>query len=507
MATLFKRGGKGNWIMQWFDAEGKRTTKSSGTRDHAAAGRIAAKYEADAALRREGVIDSRLDRIAVQAAKPISTHLDDFGAAMRTKSGSDHISDTRRMIERLCEHAGWSVLKEIDADGCNYYAEYLFSLGRAARTVNAQLTAIRTFVTWAVRTGRLAFDPLATVSKPSASADRRLVRRFLSPEEFQWLDTVTRRAGESYGMTGNARALLYSVAIQTGLRAGELRELTRGKFHLSGKQAFILAAAKTTKNKKQARQYVTAELADELRQFVARKVGGAGVFAMPSEHDVASMLRVDMEAARAEWLATFKHPQQRIEAGASDFLQPDDSEGERLDFHALRHTCASWLIHAGADVKTVQSVMRHSDIRLTMDIYGHLFPGKEADAIGLLGSVFASPQPLKATGTAESVSGALQNAQHSERQRVRNGATSCDENTKRSSDCCALSTQVNTGPNAVSPMKNQGEKKEASPGFEPGNSGFAIRRLSHLATTPSILTGCSHHCRHVSNVSGKPRQG
>ncbi len=40
---------------------------------------------------------------------------------------------------------------------------------------------------------------------------------------------------------------------------------------------------------------------------------------------------------------------------ASDFLKPIDAQGEHLDFHSLRHTTASWLIAAGADVKTVQN--------------------------------------------------------------------------------------------------------------------------------------------------------
>lgn len=58
-------------------------------------------------------------------------------------------------------------------------------------------------------------------------------------------------------------------------------------------------------------------------------------------------------------------------------------EGEVLDFHALRHTCGAWLAMAGAHPKSVQSVMRHSTIVLTMDTYGHLFPGQEADTVAL----------------------------------------------------------------------------------------------------------------------------
>ncbi len=113
------------------------------------------------------------------------------------------------------------------------------------------------------------------------------------------------------------------------------------------------------------------------------------------------LFREDLAKARAAWLETFRDPQSKIDADASDFLRVDDSEGEVLDFHALRHTAASWLIQSGADVKTVQTIMRHSDIKLTLDRYGHLFPGSEADAVKRLESVFCRPIASAATGTDE----------------------------------------------------------------------------------------------------------
>ncbi len=42
---------------------------------------------------------------------------------------------------------------------------------------------------------------------------------------------------------------------------------------------------------------------------------------------------------------------------------------------------------AGVHPKVVQTVMRHSTITVTMDIYGHLFPGQEADAVDQLRDV------------------------------------------------------------------------------------------------------------------------
>ena len=55
---------------------------------------------------------------------------------------------------------------------------------------------------------------------------------------------------------------------------------------------------------------------------------------------------------------------------------------------------------AGNHPKTVQTIMRHSAITLTMDTYGHLFPGQEADAVAKMPGMFGSdPEALAATGT------------------------------------------------------------------------------------------------------------
>ncbi len=396
MASIYKRNGIGKYRIDWFDHTGKRRTKSSGTTCKATATRIAAKLEAEAALKRERVIDPTLADLDTIALMPLKVHLDDYGSAMASKSKQGHIDDTRIAIEKM----GFKTLREITADKVNSYASDLRKAGRSARTVASHLQSIKGFTRWAVTNGKLARDPLITVSKPSVEDDRRLVRRFLSHDEWKWLDSITRQSGERGGMRGIERALLYATAIQTGLRSGEMRSLTRGKLNLTDATPFVIAKPGGTKNKKLARQYIQPELATELKQLVGKKLAGANVFAMPKEHDVADMLRADIEAARAEWLSTFSDPQERIERDASDFLRAIDSEGERLDFHSLRHTCASWLIRSGADVKTVQTIMRHSDIRLTVDRYGHLFPGSEAAAIARIRGAFTQPIEQRKTGTA-----------------------------------------------------------------------------------------------------------
>lgn len=51
-----------------------------------------------------------------------------------------------------------------------------------------------------------------------------------------------------------------------------------------------------------------------------------------------------------------------------------------LTFHSLRHTFASWLALNGEDLKTIQELMRHKTITMTMK-YAHLIPDKKREAV------------------------------------------------------------------------------------------------------------------------------
>jgi integrase len=62
-----------------------------------------------------------------------------------------------------------------------------------------------------------------------------------------------------------------------------------------------------------------------------------------------------------------------------DYLRPaavkvgvlKEGEKVRFGFHNLRHSLASFLVRNGTDVKTVQKMLRHSDVSTTLGIYAH----------------------------------------------------------------------------------------------------------------------------------------
>src|SRR5206468_5707318 len=46
----------------------------------------------------------------------------------------------------------------------------------------------------------------------------------------------------------------------------------------------------------------------------------------------------------------------------------------RFGFHNLRHSLASFLVRTKTDPKTVQALLRHSDVKTTLQLYAHSVP-------------------------------------------------------------------------------------------------------------------------------------
>jgi integrase len=59
---------------------------------------------------------------------------------------------------------------------------------------------------------------------------------------------------------------------------------------------------------------------------------------------------------------------------------------EPIGLHECRHTFASLMIAAGVNAKALSTFLGHASVTITLDRYGHLFPGSEKEAAGLLDS-------------------------------------------------------------------------------------------------------------------------
>jgi integrase len=52
----------------------------------------------------------------------------------------------------------------------------------------------------------------------------------------------------------------------------------------------------------------------------------------------------------------------------------------RIRLHDLRHTHATHLLAAGTNVRVTSERLGHASVAFTLDVYGHVLPGQQADA-------------------------------------------------------------------------------------------------------------------------------
>ena len=67
-----------------------------------------------------------------------------------------------------------------------------------------------------------------------------------------------------------------------------------------------------------------------------------------------------------------------------------DDDPRRFGFHNLRHSLASFLVRIRTDPKTVQTLLRHSDVKLTLQCYTHSVSEDRMAAAGaMLTAIFS----------------------------------------------------------------------------------------------------------------------
>jgi integrase len=363
------RGRSGKYTCYFVGDDGKRHSRA-GTTDRAESLKLATHLEAEATRIRTGELDDGERKRREASLAPVADHLADYREELEAKGDtSKHVSRTVRALTRLLDLAKVASVADLAPDrirgSLGRLADARTSKPASARTRNFHLQALKAFATWLHHCGRIEEFPrgLAAIKPGNEREDRRKVRRALTRDELARLLVAAEQGdpieagrgprkatlaakGPPRMITGPERAALYRLAAGTGFRADELRTLTPERFHLEGEQPTITVLACYSKNGKEAVQPITRGLAARLRPFLEGKAPGSPVLHVPVR--TAQMLRADLKAAG---------------------IDPFDSAGREVDFHALRSSYITHLILDGVNPKVVQMLARHSTITLTLDRY------------------------------------------------------------------------------------------------------------------------------------------
>lgn len=194
--------------------------------------------------------------------------------------------------------------------------------------------------------------PWRPLSKYNAETDRRHVRRELTPGTSAFLlPFVETHTTAAHNMPGTDRAMLYRLALGTGLRAGGLRSLTPASFDLDSDPPTVTVAAAYSKRRRTDVQPMRRDMAERLRPWLASRPADARLFGrLPGQHGP--------DAPQGPWRRPGKRgwPMKRCRLrnatrGRSDFLLYKNAAGEVADFHATRHTFISGIVASGASIK------------------------------------------------------------------------------------------------------------------------------------------------------------
>lgn len=319
-------------------------------------------------------------------AKTLSEHLDDWHAALIGKGNTERHADlVTGRARKIIDGCGFAYYADIDPGKVATYLDGLRQdtddkRGIGAQTFNFYVAAVKGFCRFMVRNRRATENPLVGLDPLNVRTDRRHDRRALSLGELRALLDTTAKGPEQFGMTGPERATMYRLAVETGLRANEIRSLTRAGFVLDGTAPTVTVNAAYSKHRREDVLPLRPELAEELRGLVAGLAPAAQVFRLPPDrHDASSMFKADIEQANVA----------RV-----------DDAGRFADFHSLRHTFITNLANGGVHPKVAQSLARHSTITLTMDRYSHVVRGDQSAALNVLPDVSGPAcERARATGT------------------------------------------------------------------------------------------------------------
>jgi len=303
-----------------------------------------------------------LPRSTKEADKPLLDYLPDFQQAVYQESKSDKKKKTTTTdvsartftarVRKLIKACGFETWRDVSSEKVNDYIEARPD-GMSQQTAHFYVQSFRRFAKWMLEQGRA--DKMLKINSVSVPTNPG---RLFELDEFERLLEAARTGPERYGLSGSQRYLLYLLAVETGLRRGELRSLTVASIDFKNSCVFVKGA--DTKNKDEVTQHFTPETGSLLKEYVKGKMPNVQLFKI---HDRSSkMIAEDCEAAGVE---------------------VQNHKG-KLNFHSLRHTCGSYLSAQGVVAIEVQGIMRHKDIRLTMGRYGHILDGRAQEAVNKL---------------------------------------------------------------------------------------------------------------------------
>jgi integrase/recombinase XerC len=245
-------------------------------------------------------------------------------------------------------------LSKVDTLAVRSYLAALHRAGLKNRSIARHLSTLRSFFRWACREGDLEKSPARGLLSPR-------VPRSL-PRAMTLADTESLLAASADEAIPERETALFELLYATGLRVSEAAGLDLEDVDLSSRLARVLG--------KGSRERIVPfgeQAEDALRAYLPVRAALRGGAGDPGES--GEPLFVNRRGGRLTTRSMARLLKRRL---ASAGLPQDISP------HALRHTFATHLLQAGADLRSIQELLGHASLSTTQK-YTHLDAARLAE--------------------------------------------------------------------------------------------------------------------------------
>jgi integrase/recombinase XerC len=260
--------------------------------------------------------------------------------------------DLREFVDYLGQYYGgkeWS-WQGVDRLAMRGFLAHLAKRGLGKRSMARTLSAIRSFYRYLHRNEIVDANPARAVGAPKLD---KYLPGYLDRAQIDLLFTMAETRAREGGFVDRRNLAILELFYSTGMRLSELAGLSRGDLDLVTQQVKVRGKGRKERIIPVGDHAVLAlrnyeSKRDELiRQVGSRADRGAFFLGRTGK-------RIGVRA---------------VQKAVTAFLDEID-EDAGLSVHSLRHTFATHLLDAGADLRAVQELLGHSSISTTQ-IYTH----------------------------------------------------------------------------------------------------------------------------------------
>ncbi len=273
----------------------------------------------------------------------------------------------------------WAELGRLDIRG---WMAQLTRQGLAKRSIARGLSAVRSFFRWMHRDERVDVNPARAVGSPRLP---RTLPGYLDRSQAETLLALATTRSQSGNFTDVRNLAMLEVFYSCGLRLSELQGIDLSDMDLVTQQVKVRGkgrkerivpvgdhAQRAVRNYLMKRDALLARLGTDSKAARKQATSAATSAASRAATGTATEARKPARLGRGALFLSERGTRastRAVQHAIVGLLNAVD-EGAGLSTHSLRHTFATHLVDAGADLRAVQELLGHASISTTQ-IYTH----------------------------------------------------------------------------------------------------------------------------------------